>query len=117
MPQINVAKALDRLVPLPQYGGANLDTEESYNLLRWNDPRPKPSWADVVAAWDEIKAEQDSKAEAEQLALTVIEDRTPELLFSVIGWISDCQQAGRLVQPSGLLQKAIDKYRTMTDSG
>ncbi|WP_027366926.1 hypothetical protein [Desulfocurvibacter africanus] len=49
---MNVALALDALVPAAKYGGSlTSNTQESYNELRWEDERPKPTWAEIEEAW------------------------------------------------------------------
>jgi len=58
MEQFNVALALDRLLPAAQYGNSlTANTEAAYNALRWQDDRPKPNWADIVAAGEAMLAE------------------------------------------------------------
>ena len=48
---LDVATALDVLVPAAKYGGSlTANTREAFDALRWEDDRPKPSWADVEAA-------------------------------------------------------------------
>jgi len=48
--------AIDHLVPRAIYGGStNKNTQAAYNTLRWNDPRPKPTWPDVLAAFAVIE--------------------------------------------------------------
>ena len=45
---IDVALALDVLVPAAEYGGCLTgNTKEEYEALRWEDPREKPSWESV----------------------------------------------------------------------
>jgi hypothetical protein len=47
---IDVALALDALVPAAEYGGCLTgNTKEEYEALRWEDPREKPSWEAVQA--------------------------------------------------------------------
>ena len=47
----DVALAIDALVPAAQYGGSvTANTEAAYNAIRWEDARPKPTWAEIVAA-------------------------------------------------------------------
>lgn len=49
----DVALILEKLVPAAKYGGSlSGNNEESYNQLRWNDERPKPSWQEIL---DEYK--------------------------------------------------------------
>ncbi len=54
---MDVALAIEALVGLGvKYFGSTTDnTEEQYNKLQWNDERPKPLWAELIAKWDEIK--------------------------------------------------------------
>ena len=43
---INVALAIDILVPAAQYGGSvTANTEQQYNKIRWEDERTQPTWA------------------------------------------------------------------------
>lgn len=47
---VDVAAALDVLVPGAAYGGSlTANTKAAFDALRWEDERPKPSWADVEA--------------------------------------------------------------------
>jgi len=59
---MDVALVLARLVPAAQYGGCLTgNTRKEFEALRWEDPRPKPVWDDLVAAWPVIEAEIEKK--------------------------------------------------------
>lgn len=48
---IDVALALDRLVPGADYlGSLTAGTQAAYDALEWRDGRPKPSWAEIEQA-------------------------------------------------------------------
>jgi hypothetical protein len=49
---MDVALALEALVPAACRGGSLTDnTREQYDALRWEDERPKPTWAELESAW------------------------------------------------------------------
>lgn len=49
---MDIALVLDSLVPAAAYRGSlTANTQESYESIVWDDERPKPSWAAVVAEW------------------------------------------------------------------
>lgn len=51
---MDVAIALDLLVPGAAYGGSlTANTRVAYEALRWEDARPQPSWSDLEGAWGE----------------------------------------------------------------
>lgn len=53
---MDIAMSIEHLLPAAQYGGStNQNTQAAYNTLKWNDPRPKPTWAQIQAAYQAIK--------------------------------------------------------------
>lgn len=49
---MDLALAIEQLVPAAKYrGSTTANTEAAYDALVWGDERPKPSWADLVAAY------------------------------------------------------------------
>ena len=50
MPELNIQEGLEILVPGAQYDGHLDNTKESYDSIKWLDPRPKPTWEDVYEA-------------------------------------------------------------------
>jgi hypothetical protein len=49
---MDVAIALEILVPAACRGGSLTDnTRAQYEALRWEDERPKPTWAELESAW------------------------------------------------------------------
>jgi hypothetical protein len=49
----DVAYAIHTLVPGAVYfGSVSNNTEESYNAIRWEDEREKPTWAEIIAIPD-----------------------------------------------------------------
>lgn len=49
---MDIALVLDRLVPGADYqGSVTANTEEAFNAMRWNDPRPKPTWTEMLIEW------------------------------------------------------------------
>lgn len=67
MSAIDIPLALHYLVPNAKYEGRpeTQDDYESAKWFRWNDARPKPSWADVTAVWP--SAEADFRAPKEDI--------------------------------------------------
>ena len=59
---IDVAIGIEELVPAAQYGGSvNDGTEQSFNALRWEDIRPKPTWQEVVDAYNQYVIDKPAK--------------------------------------------------------
>ena len=55
---MDIALAIDRLIPAAKYrGSVTANTEESYNTIRWNDARPKPTFEELLNVWVIIEAE------------------------------------------------------------
>ena len=53
---IDVALAIDLLVPQAEYGGSvTTNTEQQYNKVRWEDERTQPTWAELEQAWEEYE--------------------------------------------------------------
>jgi hypothetical protein len=49
---MDIAATLDYLVPAAQYRGSlTANTEDAYTDIEWQDARPKPTWAELQAAW------------------------------------------------------------------
>ena len=64
---IDIALVLDDLVPEGNWQGSVTDnTKESFDNLRWNDNRPKPTWEEVEDRWLITKASWETKEEQEQ---------------------------------------------------
>lgn len=36
-------------------GDASANTQTAYNALTWSDPRPKPTWSDILANWADAR--------------------------------------------------------------
>jgi hypothetical protein len=68
---MNIALTLDKLVPSAEYfGSLSANTQESYNLLQWNDSRQKPTWKQIEAEWVILNVEikkQNCKNQAKSL--------------------------------------------------
>lgn len=48
----DIAVAISEIVPSAEYGGSTTaNTQESFELLTWNDSRPKPTWWQIMEAW------------------------------------------------------------------
>lgn len=55
---MDIALALDILVPAAKYGGSlTAGTKASYDKLRWEDDRTKPSWGQIVSTQAQAEAE------------------------------------------------------------
>ena len=68
---IDISFTLNKLIPMAEYGGSlTPNTEESYNLLRWEDSRSKPNWKEIENTWKILEIEilkQNCKTQAKQL--------------------------------------------------
>lgn len=52
---MDIATSLHRLVPSAEYiGSTTSNTQDCYDSLTWQDPRPKPSWGAIVTSWQEL---------------------------------------------------------------
>ena len=51
---MEIKRVINRLAPNAKCGGPGPSSEEDWNNWRWDDERPKPTWAEVQAAWAEI---------------------------------------------------------------
>lgn len=63
---MDTAASIENLLPATKYGGATSEnTEAEYDALRWNDSRPKPTWAEILASFaiieDSLKPRQRKK--------------------------------------------------------
>lgn len=67
---IDVALALDKLVPAAVYfGSLTVNTEEAYNKIKWEDSREKPTWkriqdAGIMIEVDKLDKEKQDVVEA-----------------------------------------------------
>jgi hypothetical protein len=53
---IDIALAIERLVPNAEYAGSTTgSTRDVFDALRWTDARPKPSWGQIVGAWNMLR--------------------------------------------------------------
>lgn len=59
---MNIENALRRLCPSPRFYG-RLFTPEDYASITWADPRPKPTWDELVAADMALVAEMAADAQ------------------------------------------------------
>lgn len=49
---MDLALAIENLVPSAEYGGSTTaNTEEAFNALLWEDERTKPTWQEIQSAW------------------------------------------------------------------
>lgn len=49
---MDVALAIELIHDKAQWGGSVTDnTQESFENIRWEDERPKPTWEELKAAW------------------------------------------------------------------
>ena len=63
---MDVALKIDVLYPAAQYGGCtNLNTEEQWAAVRWEDGRgPKPTWAELQAAGEHPSVTKEAARQA-----------------------------------------------------
>ncbi|GEM_PF-4577483 len=65
---MDVALAIDGLVPAAKYGGSVTDnSKKSFDALLWEDARPKPTWGSITAWWDANGAQVMEDQAAEDL--------------------------------------------------
>ncbi len=58
---IDVALAIEALIPGAQYGGSTTaNTKKSFDDLRWEDQRAKPTWEALLSAWNNLVATRSS---------------------------------------------------------
>lgn len=57
---MNIENALRHLLPNPQFYG-RLVTPEDYAEITWVDPRPKPTWDEIVSAYQTVVDEREAK--------------------------------------------------------
>ncbi|MEW6775043.1 MAG: hypothetical protein AB1405_01995 [Bdellovibrionota bacterium] len=77
---MDVAFCLAFLRPAPQYFGCldpgtiasefGGDPRAAYEKIRWHDPRPKPTWEEIEAAWPEAQKQIEAEGKKERLAAT-----------------------------------------------
>lgn len=69
----DISLRIEKLVPGADYGGtASTQEEWEAGAIRWNDARPKPTWAEIVATVGETAEERGDRlaANLENGALT-----------------------------------------------
>ncbi|MGX9570797.1 tail fiber assembly protein [Pseudomonas sp. CFBP 5748] len=85
---MDVSMAIEWLVPAAQYFGSLTDnTRDSFEMLSWNDERPKPTWENVEFAWEESQKPNVSDLADKALA------RRDELLVAAALRIAPLQDA------------------------
>jgi hypothetical protein len=69
---MDIALCIEKLIPSAKYGGSVTDnSKKSYDALRWEDERKKPTWEDLLLIDPVIQAEQVKITETEQLEAKV----------------------------------------------
>lgn len=58
---MDIAIAIEELLPAAKYGGCVDGTQESYNALRWEDERKKPTWGELQTAYGVYTAEKPAR--------------------------------------------------------
>ena len=54
---MDIALAIEHIYYAAEFFGSLTDnTKESFDALRWLDARPKPSWEEILAAWEEMQS-------------------------------------------------------------
>lgn len=77
---MDIALCLERLVPQAEYSGSVTDnTKETYDKLRWDDKRKKPSWGELVQMYPVVKKENESEENIETTE-TLIERKIREMV-------------------------------------
>jgi len=78
---MDIALAIEALVPAAQYGGSTTANERAcYDVLRWEDERKKPTWKELETAWVALEPtlpdpEVEAKIAAEMARITAERDR------------------------------------------
>lgn len=55
---MDIALCIEKLIPQAKYGGSVTDnSKKSYDALRWEDERKKPTWEQIVDIWKVIESE------------------------------------------------------------
>ena len=94
---IDVALAIELLVPAAQWQGSVTDnTEESFNNIRWEDSRKKPAWADLESAWADYEAQQVIREKLERQTQTdseLVEPQWQALIKVVAGKLGETKDA------------------------
>ena len=58
MEKLDIALCIEKLIPAARYGGSVTDnSKKSYDALRWEDERKKPTWEQIVDIWKVIESE------------------------------------------------------------
>lgn len=61
-----LASCVDRLVPSPKMSGSLTRNDEiAWEEVVWDDPRPKPTWEELVAVWPQVEKEIQARIEAD----------------------------------------------------
>lgn len=58
---MDLALSIEKIYSAAQYGGSTTaNTKEAFDKLRWEDERKKPTWQEILNAWEgiEISKEQ-----------------------------------------------------------
>lgn len=63
---MDIALTIEKLVPAAQYGGSvTANNKAAFDAIRWEDSRPKPTWAEIEAAgFDFVKEDKLAKLAA-----------------------------------------------------
>lgn len=61
---MDVALAIEALVPAAQYFGSTTDnTKECFDVLDWLDERAKPTWKQLQDAWSNLQVNLETTQE------------------------------------------------------
>ena len=95
---MDIALAIEGLLPAAQFGGSlTANTKAAYDALRWEDERPKPSWAQLTAWW----TDNGNRIAEEQAAEELIAEESRQVVKELA--VDRLKNAGRL--PSGFKLK------------
>lgn len=64
---MDIALILEDLVPGAQYAGSLRNGKTSYDRLRWNDTRTKPTWNQIVQQWAQTQIRKDRLERAKRV--------------------------------------------------
>jgi hypothetical protein len=80
---LDVAIGIEELIPQAKYGGSTFNnTEEEFDNLRWEDVRPKPTWQQVVDAYNQWVIDTPDR-ESDEMRARVIDKITNDPMWRV----------------------------------
>jgi hypothetical protein len=104
---MNVAIAIDRLLPGAKFGGVAGKTLDEYEALRWEDARPKPTWAAIQAAWDDYTANHEAEERAKVSDIETADERLKLVVKALVICVNKRLPAGNKITLDELKQEIV----------